>query len=424
MKSIVNNIIIDRSRKYFDFTASGLAYRPIENKIEKILLSYANTHSNSNKNAMLTAQYYEDARVDLKKSLELNDDFCILPCGTGASGAIKKFQELLGIYIPPKTKERYKIDISNKPLVIIGPFEHHSNEVSFREALCDVIRIPLSSEGSADLEFLKKVLKENKNREIIGSFSVASNVTGVFNPIKEISQLIRKYNGIVALDSASTSAYINIDNALYDVMFLSPHKLLGGIGSCGLLVIKKRLIDTTIAPTFAGGGTVSYVSAHHHTFLADAETREDGGTPAILQFIRASLAYRLRNSIGLEYIHRKKEELKKYFIYRMNEVDGVVRYCKNIENKLPIFSFNIKDISPYRVALLLSENYNIDVRAGCSCAGPYGHDLLNLQEEKYKDVLKENIGWIRVSIHYTHTKKDIDYLIEAIKESSSSKVSA
>ena len=104
----------------------------------------------------------------------------------------------------------------------------------------------------------------------------------------------------------------------------------------------------------------------------------------------------------------------------MNEVEGVIRYCNTIKDKLPIFSFNIKKLSPYSVASLLSKNYNIDVRAGCSCAGPYGHDLLNLQEESYKDVLKENIGWIRVSIHYTHTKKDIDYLVEAIKESSSS----
>ena len=416
MKRVVKNIIIDKSRKYFDFTASGLAYRPIEDKIEKILLSYANTHSNSNKNAILTAQYYENARIDLKKSLALDDNFCVLPCGTGASGAIKKFQELMGIYIPPRTKNRYKIESSNKPLVIVGPFEHHSNEVSFREALCDVIRIPLSSKGAVDLNILENILKKHKNREIIGSFSVASNVTGVFNPIKEISKLIKAYNGILALDTATTSAYMNVKKELYDAIFLSPHKLLGGVGSCGLLVIRKSLIDTTLAPTFAGGGTVSYVSAHHHKFLDDAETREDGGTPAILQFIRASLAYRLRNNIGLKVIHKKEEELKSYFISKIAEVEGVIQYCENVQNKLPIFSFNLKNISPYAVASVLSDKYNIDVRAGCSCAGPYGHDLLNLKEE-FRDVLKENIGWIRVSIHYTHTKKDIDYLIEAIKES-------
>ena len=414
MENLKKNIIIDSSRTYFDFTSSGLAYKSVEEEIGKVLLTYTNTHSDSNKNSLLTAEYYENARIELKNSLGLDDSFCILPCGTGATGAIKKFQELLGIYIPPKTKQRYKIEVTNRPLVIVGPFEHHSNEVSFREALCDLIRIPLSKNGYTDLDVLKSVLEQNRGREIIGSFSVASNVTGIFNPIKEISQLIRAYGGILALDAATTSAYMNVDKNLFDAMFFSPHKLLGGVGSCGLLAIKKSLIDTSLAPTFAGGGTVSYVSAHQHIFLDNVELREDGGTPAILQFIRASLAYQLRNSIGLDWIHKREQELRDYFISKANDIDGIVRYCQNIENKLPIFSFNLEGQDPYSVANILSNRYNIDVRAGCSCAGPYGHDLLNLEEGE--EVLKERPGWVRVSLHYTHTKKEVDYLIESIKD--------
>jgi len=414
MKKIVEKIIIDPTRKYFDFTASGLAYREVEDQIDEILLTYANTHSDTNKNAILTAEHYDRARQSLKRSLELDDSFCLLPCGTGASGAIKKFQELLGIYIPPKTKQRYKIDAKDKPLVIVGPFEHHSNEVSFREALCDVVRIPLCVEGYSDLKVLEEVLESNQDREIIGSFSVASNVTGIFNPIEEISRLIRRNNGLLALDSATTSAYMNVDSTLYDAMFLAPHKLLGGVGSCGILVIKKTLIDTSLAPTFSGGGTVSYVSANQHIFLDNEEIREDGGTPGILQLIRASLAYQLRNDIGLEWIHQKEEELKAYFISHAQNIKGLVRYCQQSRDKLPIFSFNLEDRDPYEIATRLSTDYNIDVRAGCSCAGPYGHDLLNLKEGI--DLLKEKPGWIRISLHFTHTKEDIDYLIKAIKE--------
>jgi selenocysteine lyase/cysteine desulfurase len=91
------------------------------------------------------------------------------------------------------------------------------------------------------MKVLEKVLEKNSHKEIIGSFSVASNVTGIFNPIEDISRLIRKYGGILALDGATTSAYMNVDCYLYDAMFLSPHKLLGGIGSCGLLAIKKSI---------------------------------------------------------------------------------------------------------------------------------------------------------------------------------------
>jgi selenocysteine lyase/cysteine desulfurase len=414
MKKILENIIIEPTRRYFDFTASGLAYREVEEKIEETLLTYANTHSNTNKNAIVTAEYYDRARLSLKRSLELDESFCLLPCGTGASGAIKKFQELLGIYIPPKTKQRYKIETKDKPLVIVGPFEHHSNEVSFREALCDLIRIPLCKEGYTDLKVLEEILEINSDREIIGSFSVASNVTGIFNPIEKISRLIRRYSGLLALDSATTSAYMNVDSTLYDAMFLAPHKLLGGVGSCGILVIKKMLIDTSLAPTFSGGGTVSYVSANQHIFLDNEEMREDGGTPGIVQLIRASLAYQLRNDIGLEWIHQKEEELKGYFISKAKNIKGLVRYCQNSKDKLPIFSFNLEGKNPYDIATQLSDDYNIDLRAGCSCAGPYGHDLLNLKEGE--EFLDDKPGWIRISLHYIHTKEDIDYLIKAIEE--------
>lgn len=414
MEKIVKNIIIEKGRKYFDFTASGLAYTPIEDSISEILRTYANTHSDSNKNALITQKYYDNARDNLKKSFGLDDSFCLLPTGSGASGAIKKFQEIMGLYIAPKTQQRYKIDTTDKPLVIVGPFEHHSNEVSFREAICDVIRIPLNNRGYTDLEILEEVLNENQNRELIGSFSAASNVTGILNPIEEISLLIRKYGGILAVDCATSSAYMNIDSPLYDAMFLSPHKLLGGVGSSGILILKKALCDKNLAPTFSGGGTVSYVSKKQHIFLEDIETREDAGTPAILQFIKASLAYQLRDSIGLKKIYHKEQQLKAYFLKEIKSIENLELYCNNQENKLTIFSFNIKGKNPYEVAKALSENYNIDVRAGCSCAGPYGHELLNLDDNI--DNANNKLGWIRVSLHYTHSYSDIDFLISALSE--------
>jgi len=412
MKKIVENIIIEDGRKYFDFTASGLAYAPIEESISKILETYANTHSDSNRNALITQKHYDHARESLKNSFGLDDSFCLLPIGSGASGAIKKFQEIMGLYISPKTQQRYKIEITNKPLVIVGPFEHHSNEVSFREAICDVVRIPLNRRGFTDLKVLEEVLKENKDREIIGSFSAASNVTGILNPIEEISQLIRKYGGILAIDCATSSAYMNIDSSLYDAMFLSPHKLLGGVGSSGILVLKKALFDKDLAPTFGGGGTVSYVSKNQHIFLDDIETREDAGTPAILQFIKASLAYQLRDTIGLKTIYKKEQELRNYFLEKIKSIDNLELYCNNQEKKLTIFSFNIKGKNPYDIAKNLSKNYNIDVRAGCSCAGPYGHELLHLEDNI--DNSNHKLGWVRVSLHYTHSYSDIDFLISAL----------
>ena len=177
MKEIRKNIITAKNTLYFDYTASGLAYAPIEKKIQTILKTYANTHSEVSSHAVITQKFYNQARVDLKHALDIDESFYILPTGTGSTGAIKKFQELLGIYIPPMTRQRYHIKPKDMPLVIVGPYEHHSNEISFREGLCEVIRIPLDEDDNIDLHYLEHTLMQNKQREIIASFSVASNVT-------------------------------------------------------------------------------------------------------------------------------------------------------------------------------------------------------------------------------------------------------
>lgn len=411
MEEIRKNIILDKNLLYFDFTASGLAYKPVEREIRKILKTYANTHSEVSSSAIITSKYYEKARSDLKKALEVDESFYILPTGTGATGAIKKFQELLGLYIPPKTRKRYKINPKNVPVVFVGPYEHHSNEVSFREALCEVVRIPLDEKQNIDLNAFSMLLKKYKTREIIASFSVASNVTGVLSDYKKIYTLVKSYNGLVCLDSAAASPYMNIDCNFYDALFLSPHKLIGGVGSCGLLVIKKELCDMD-EPTFAGGGTVAYVSRVSHSFLDDVELKEDAGTPGILQFIRASLAYNLRNKIGLEKIAKYEEELKHYFGSRVKQIDGVKLYCSFKQEKLPIFSLNFKGFNPYDISKKLSDEFGIQTRAGCSCAGPYGHDLLGLRDNQD---FKEKPGWLRITIHYTHTKQEIDTLLKALK---------
>ena len=412
VKEIRRGIIKDKQILYFDYTASGQAYKPIEKKILEILKTYANTHSEVSSSALKTSEYYAKARMDLRKALEIDERFYLLPCGNGATGAIKKFQELMGIYIPPKTLKRFEHKPSNIPLVFIGPYEHHSNELSFREGLCDVVRVPLDASDGIDFEFLQHELEKHQGREIIASFSVASNVTGIMSDYKRLYRLVKAYNGIVCLDAATASAYVNIDCNYYDALFLSPHKLLGGVGSCGLLVIKKELC-TEHKPTFAGGGTVSYVSRTSHCFLEDIEAIEDAGTPAIIQLIRASLAYNLRNEIGLETIRLKDKELKVYFASRIKKMEGIKLYCQYSEEKLPIFSLNIKGISPYAISKYLSEHYCIQTRAGCSCAGPYGHDLLELEDNQS---FSEKPGWLRISIHYTHTKKEIDRLLKALQD--------
>ncbi|MFY4806911.1 aminotransferase class V-fold PLP-dependent enzyme [Aliarcobacter butzleri] len=408
------NTIGKNKKEYFDYTASGLGFRQIENRIHDVLETYANTHSKEASNADKTTNYYERARINLAHNLELSDDFAILPSGCGSTAAIKHFQELLGLYIPPATKKRFnfEIDEKNAPLVIVGPYEHHSNEVSFREALCETQRVNLDKDGLVDLNHLKEILEKNKNREIIASFCIASNVTGIITPYEEISKILRTYNAIICFDAAASSPYMNIPCHLFDAMFMSSHKLLGGPGSCGLLVIRKDLIDTSIAPTFAGGGTVEYVNKNLQLYQKEIETREDAGTPGILQLIRASLAYQLRNEISFDFIKKQKDELKEFLINELKKIPNCVIYGNQEAQNIGIISFNIRGLSPYDLCNKISSQDGFQTRAGCSCAGPYGHDLLGIEKLDRTN----RPGWVRVSIHFSQTKDDIKNLVESIKK--------
>ena len=410
------NTIGKHKQVYFDYTASGLGFRQIENRLHDVLTTYANTHSKEAGMAAATNEYYIQARDNLAACLDLSEDFVIIPNGCGATAAIKKFQELMGVYIPPATLKRFNITVAKKrlPLIIVGPYEHHSNEVSYREALCEVQRIQLTPEGLIDLRQLKEILQENRHREIIGCFCIASNVTGIITPYEEISRLLRLYGATVCFDAAASSSYMNIPCELYDALVMSPHKLLGGPGSCGILAIRKNLIQDELSPTFAGGGTVEYVSRSNQRYEKDLEARETPGTPGILQFIRASLAYQLRNEIGFEFIKTRKDENFEYFLHELKKIPNINIYGNQDSKNIGIVSFNIGHLDPYALCEIISKDFGIQSRAGCSCAGPYGHDLLGLKDQI---AIGERPGWLRISIHYSQTKEEIDHLLQSIKGS-------
>ncbi|PAF52611.1 aminotransferase class V-fold PLP-dependent enzyme [Helicobacter sp. 13S00477-4] len=415
LKQLKESIILKKGVRYFDWTASGLASSLIEKRISKVLPYYANTHSKASNHASLMVDLYEKSKEILKKNLELTENFAILSCGFGATSSIKKFQEITGIYIPSKTKQfiSSKLKGLTLPGVLIGPYEHHSNEISWREGLCEVQRIPLDKEGKIDLNVLEKMLSSHQFSYT--SFSIASNVTGILSPYETISTMSRKYGAIPIFDMASSSAYMNIEANLFDAAFLSPHKLLGGIGGSGLLIIKKDLVCNDIPPSFAGGGVIKYANRKTQEYFNDIEIREEAGTPGLLQVYRAALAYQIRNEYSLEAIRRREHILTQMFLYELKSIPALKIYGNDSNERLGIVSFNIAGISPYDLAFILSNIYQIETRAGCSCAGPYGHDLLQMKDLDSRS-LKTKPGWLRVSLHYTHSLEDIEYLLDSLKK--------
>ena len=447
----------ERLLTYADFTASGRSLSFIEQFLIKIQREYANTHTEDDITGRNMTKMLHHAEIIIKKAFNGEKNCNVIAVGTGATGAISKLQEILGVRIPPATimllknlsdkickknddlkeyRDKLIEEINKiKPVVFIGPYEHHSNDIMWREALTEVVTIKLNRFGYIDLTDLEKKVSDNryKDRIKIGSFSAASNVTGVKSPIYKIAQIMHKNNGIACFDYAASAPYVKIDmnkddQSFIDAVCLSPHKFVGGPGSMGILVFNERIYDLELPPTYAGGGTVDFVSASSVDYVNNIETREKAGTPGILQTIKAALALDLKDAIGIEKIEKKELEYTIRALERLSKNPNIVILGpKNATRRISIVSFMIKHeqryLHPKLITKLLNDLFGIQSRAGCMCAGPYGHLLLNIEEEtskKYQKLIQKGIiglkpGWCRVNFHYLFSEVQFNFICDAIE---------
>ena len=454
-KQIVGNDLLfdtpfgERHLLYADYTASGRGFQKIEEKIWNIEKSYANTHTEDDYSGKYSTQLLHQAESKIKELVNAGSNGKIIMIGSGTTGALKKLQEIIGVYIPPVTRERITRSVKeddetennlleriekDRPVVFIGPYEHHTNELMWREAYVEVVVIPFDREGRIDLEDLENKLTDQKykHRLKIGSFSAGSNITGIRTRVYDIARICHKHGALVLFDFAAVAPYVEIDmnrdaHSYFDAIFFSPHKFLGGPGTSGVLVFNENIYRKDLPPTTAGGGTVRYVGSHGHDFAEDIETREKAGTPPILQAIKAALVLDLKEKIGIDKIEDIESKHTKYFIEKLRLIDNL-KIIGDVApyRRVSIISFNIKHkdkiLHPKFVTKLINDLFGIQSRAGCSCAGPYGHFLLGINDEtseKFRKlILKGNEGikpgWIRVNIHYSLSQDDIDYIIKAI----------
>ncbi len=425
-----------RNMFYADYTASGRGLRFIEQKLLRIQESYANTHTEDDYSGKYLTGLYHQAEARIKKFVNAGEHGKIFPAGSGSTGALKKLQEIIGVSIPPLTKERLGRSLTKvkKPVVFIGPYEHHTNELMWRESLAEVVVVRLSGRGGLDLADLEEKVSSSKFRGRVkfGSFSAGSNITGVKTPVYDVARICHRHDVPVFFDYAAVAPYAEIDmnrdsKSYFDAIFFSPHKFLGGPGSSGILVMHEHLYRRDLPPTTAGGGTVVYVGFDSQDYAEDIEIRETAGTPPILQTIKAALAMEVKDRIGAARIEKIEKENLARFLGRLREIPGirlVGRY--SAPDLTPIVSFNIahKDriLHPKFVTKLLNDLFGIQSRAGCSCAGPYGHLLLGIDAET-SGRLRRHIGrgwqgikpgWVRINIHYTFDGNDINFLAKAV----------
>jgi selenocysteine lyase/cysteine desulfurase len=417
---------------YADWTASGRLYRPIESYITNVLGPYvANTHTETNLTGCAMTNAYHDAQQVIKHHVNACENDILITADTGMTGVINKFQRILGLRIPERMQSQVKFDESDKPVVFITHMEHHSNQTSWYE--CDVTLeiVDPDSDGLPSKEHLQLLLEKYHDRKLkIGSFSACSNVTGIKTPYYQLAEIMHENGGLCFVDFACSAPYVDIDmhptnsKQTLDAIYFSPHKFLGGPGSSGVLIFNKALYKNKV-PDHPGGGTVTWTNPWgEHSFFNNIEMREDGGTPGFLQCIRTALAIKVKNAMGVENITSREKEITDYVMGELAKNNKIVMLEKHITDRLAIVSFYVPNAHYNLVVRLLNDKFGVQTRGGCSCAGTYGHILLNVDHDTSSKITEqidmgdfaEKPGWIRASFHPTTSDKEVKYIVEAINE--------
>jgi selenocysteine lyase/cysteine desulfurase len=423
---------------YADFTASGRALTFVEDFIhDEVLPRYANTHTESSGTGLQTSRLREDARALIHGALGADEDTAVIFCGSGATAAIDKVVGILGLRIPAGLDDRYgfsqQIIRRERPVVFVGPYEHHSNELPWRETIADVVVVPEDAAGHVDLASLERELVQHADRPLlIGSFSAASNVTGILTDTAAISTLLHRYGALSFWDFAAAAPYVPIDMgrpadgpSYLDAVFFSPHKFLGGPGSAGVLAVRRELVGNRV-PTVPGGGTVAYVSPTDQQYVSDVVMREEGGTPNIVGDIRAGLVCQLKEAVGTDLIAEREEWFWRRALSSWSADDRIGILGDTSAARLSIVSFVIRHGKGYLhhnfVVSVLNDLFGIQARGGCSCAGPYGHRLLGIDLDHSHAFQREidrgcegvKPGWTRIGFHYGLSEAAADFLVEAV----------
>jgi selenocysteine lyase/cysteine desulfurase len=426
---------------YADYTASGRALTFIEDFIrDEVLPRYANTHTESSGTGLQTTRLREDARTIVRAAVNGDADTCVIFCGSGSTGAIDKLVGVLNLRLPADLDERYglsaHIPADERPVVFIGPYEHHSNELPWRESIADVVVIPEDADGHVDLAVLSDQLQRYENRPLrIGSFSAASNVTGIVTDTHRVSQVLHEHGALAVWDYAAAAPYVDIDMnpgcadhplAYQDAVVLSPHKFIGGPSTPGVLAARRELFANTV-PDVVGGGTVAYVNPAEHRYLDDPELREEGGTPAIVEAIRAGLVLQLKDAVGVPVIRAHETDFLRRALSAWQDHPHIDVLGNPDAERLSIVSFVVRRpggryLHHNFVVAVLNDLFGIQSRGGCSCAGPYGHRLLGIDLERSHAFEREialgcegiKPGWVRVNFNYFISEAVFRYVVEAV----------
>lgn len=417
---------------YADWTASGRLYQPIEEFMcNEIAPFVGNTHTETTVTGSSMTMAYHHSKQLIKQFIGAHESDVLISSNSGMTGVVNKFQRILGLKIHEKYRSQVQLPVGERPLIIVTHMEHHSNQTSWLETLGEVVVIPHKSAGEVDLEALEQIILKYQYRKVkIAAVTSCSNVTGIMTPYHEMARIMHRHDGLIFVDFACSAPYIHInmrpenEEEHLDALYFSPHKFLGGPGSSGILVFDPKLYSNRV-PDNPGGGTVEWTNPWgEHQFIESIEAREDGGTPAFLQTIRVAKCFQLKDEMNIDKILAREEELSEKIWQGFDAIPNLHVLAGDFRDRLGVYSFFIKGLHYNLGVKLLNDRFGIQMRGGCSCAGTYGHFLLEVTKEYSHEITKfikkgdlsYKPGWIRMSVHPTMTDDQIDYIMDALKQ--------
>ncbi|WP_428642686.1 aminotransferase class V-fold PLP-dependent enzyme [Roseibium sp.] len=419
----------EREMIYADYVASGRALRQVEEFVmDEVLPVYANSHTEASFCGSVITRLREAARAEIARVCGAGEDYATVFCGSGATAGLNRLVHLLGVSGAAQRGEN--------PLVVLGPYEHHSDILPWRESGAEVIEIGEAPTGGPDLGQLEGVLQAaGTNRLIVGAFSMMSNVTGIVTDDEAVTRLLKCYGALSVWDCAGSGPYLPVGMkagtaAQKDAVVVSPHKFIGGPGASGIMIVHKDAVCLE-TPVFPGGGTVRFVSPWAHDYTGDIAAREEAGTPNVVGDIRAALVFLVKEAIGQTEMDARNAVWRSEALAVWKDNPAIeILGNPQADRVLPVFSFRVRDlerggyIHQQLVTRMLSDVYGIQARGGCACAGPYAHRLLGIDKEA-SNALRSGIlsgeelkkpGWTRLNFSVLMTSEKADRIIAAVDD--------
>lgn len=408
---------------YADYVASGRGLSQVEDFVARqVLPFYANSHTEASYCGTQMTRLRREARSEIARMTGATGDDAVIFTGSGATAGLNRLVSLFGV------------NEADRPVVFIGPYEHHSNILPWRESKAEVVEIPETPGGGVDLAALEQALQDHAASDLkIGSFSAASNVTGIITGPDPISRLLHAHGALAVWDYAGGGPYLPVDMggkgaARKDAVVVSPHKFPGGPGASGVLVVNTRAVRRR-CPSWPGGGTVSFVSPWRHEYSGDLATREEAGTPNVIGDIRAALAFLVKEAVGQEEIEAREAQFAQMAWEGWSANPRLRILGQRDAHRLPIFSFLVSDgagnpVHQQLFTRMLSDVYGIQARGGCACAGPYAHRLLDISQPESETLFAElqageemkKPGWVRLNFSYLMEPQTAQYIIDSVND--------